>query len=114
LFSRIGCGDLILPRKGLPFYMEFFIYTKYFILSAEHMNSTSTLNMNLMIQLLYFIIVVIVLGVFLYSIHNTYRAKRKVLETEQFMQYMTALEEVNRDMQKFRHDYTNILLTIQG
>ncbi|MCD8502159.1 MAG: DUF4041 domain-containing protein, partial [Bacillaceae bacterium] len=35
LFSRIGYGDLILPRKGLPFYMEFSIYTKYFILSDE-------------------------------------------------------------------------------
>lgn len=97
---------LILFLTALAFYLNIYF--------AEHMNSTSTLNMNLMIQLLYFIIVIIVLGVFLYSIHNTYRAKRKVLETEQFMQYMTALEEVNRDMQKFRHDYTNILLTIQG
>ncbi|MCD8501869.1 MAG: potassium channel family protein, partial [Bacillaceae bacterium] len=35
LFSRIGYGDLILPRKGLPFYMEFSIYTKYFILSND-------------------------------------------------------------------------------
>ncbi|PWI24097.1 hypothetical protein DF281_00955 [Kurthia zopfii] len=36
LFSRISCGDLILPRKGLPFLLKFFIYTKYFILSVYY------------------------------------------------------------------------------
>ncbi|MEC1178561.1 GHKL domain-containing protein [Metasolibacillus meyeri] len=67
-----------------------------------------------MIQVSYLIVMVIIVGIFLYSVNTSYRAKKKVLEIEQFMQYMTALEEVNRDMQKFRHDYTNILLTIQG
>ncbi|WP_284561047.1 hypothetical protein, partial [Bacillus sp. T2.9-1] len=43
LFSRIGCGDLILPREGLPFYMEIFIYTKYFILS-ENTNTFKIFN----------------------------------------------------------------------
>lgn len=69
---------------------------------------------NLLIQLCYFLLMVLLFGFLLHNVKKNQQVKQRALDLEQFTMYMEALEQVNRDMQKFRHDYSNILLTMRG
>lgn len=69
---------------------------------------------NLMMQVIYFVIMFVL---FIFLISNTKKQQmivKKETENEQLFQYMQALERINNDMQGFRHDYQNILVTMQG
>lgn len=71
-------------------------------------------KINLAIQLGYFLLMITLFSFLLHSVKKENELKRKALEQEQFSQYMQALEQVNQDMRKFRHDYANILLSMRG
>lgn len=71
-------------------------------------------KLNLIIQLCYFLLMILMFGFLLHNVKKNQQIKQRALELEQFTMYMAALEQVNRDMQKFRHDYSNILLTMRG
>lgn len=40
--------------------------------------------------------------------------ERLEIENKQHMTYLQSLEKINKEMQKFQHDYANILLSIRG
>lgn len=117
LIHKFG-AKLTIPKLGqlfifmiasmtiIVFYLNIFLTT--------YRDNRTLVNMNLYIQLVYFLIMIILFSMLLYSVKKENQVKRKALELEQFSMYMTALEQVNRDMQKFRHDYANILLTMRG
>ncbi len=88
------------------------LYLNIFIPKNDH--EIELIKFNLFIQLCYFLLIVILFSLLLYSLKKENKLKRKAIEQEQFSQYMKALEQVNKDMQRFRHDYNNILLTMRG
>lgn len=88
------------------FYMNSFIPT-----TKDEM---ALVKFNLSIQIGYVLLMSLVFSFLYRTLKMNMQVERRTLEVEQFTQYMQALEEVNRDMNKFRHDYANILLTMQG
>ncbi|RAS81739.1 hypothetical protein A3863_05800 [Priestia endophytica] len=88
------------------------LYLNIFI--PKNDDEIALIKFNLLIQLCYFLLIVILFSLLLYSLKKENKLKRKAIEQEQFSQYMKALEQVNKDMQRFRHDYNNILLTMHG
>lgn len=69
---------------------------------------------NFMMQALYFIIMFILFTLLLRNTKKQNMIRQRETNQELLFQYMHALEQVNKDMQRFRHDYQNILLTMQG
>lgn len=69
---------------------------------------------NLIMQTVYFVIMFILFVFLLSNTKKQNKINQKSTEQEQLLHYMQALEKVNKDMQGFRHDYQNILLTMQG
>ncbi|TQR39687.1 GHKL domain-containing protein [Lysinibacillus sphaericus] len=48
------------------------------------------------------------------SLNKIQTFRQKEVTQQQFFEYMQVLEQVNTDMQKFRHDYINILMSLQN
>ncbi|WP_342513717.1 GHKL domain-containing protein [Sporosarcina sp. FSL K6-1522] len=69
---------------------------------------------NLALLLFYFFIMISLAGILLRTIVKENHVKQKLIEQQQFTLYMQALEQVNREMQSFRHDYANILFSLRG
>jgi len=69
---------------------------------------------TLFLLFFYFLIMVSLVSILLHTIGKESRVHEKMVEQQQFTNYMLALEQVNRDMQTFRHDYANILLSLRG
>lgn len=70
--------------------------------------------MNLIILSLYFIVMISLTRILLHTMMKEQAINEKLIEQRQFTQYMQSLEQVNRDMQSFRHDHANILLSLRG
>lgn len=49
----------------------------------------------------------------IYSINETNKLKHEKIQKALFSEYMSSLNEINIEMQKFRHDYKNILITME-
>lgn len=87
-------------------------YTLIFIPAEKGDIQISTIN--LMTLFVYFLIMIGLTSVLLRTISKENLLNQKMIEQQQFTQYMHALEQVNREMQTFRHDYANILLSLRG
>lgn len=105
LFIQISIF-LIVSATILVFYLNIFV--------PHNRNEIELVKINLAIQLSYFLLMLLLFGLLLYGIKKENRLKQHTIEMEQFSMYVEGLEQINRDMQKFRHDYANILLTMQG
>ncbi|MBO2535777.1 sensor histidine kinase [Rummeliibacillus suwonensis] len=97
---------LIVSATILVFYLNIFV--------PDNRDEIELVKINLAIQLSYFLLMLLLFGLLLYGIKKENRLKQRAIEMEQFSMYVEGLEQINRDMQKFRHDYANILLTMQG
>lgn len=86
-------------------YLNIFIPTTF----AER----QLVGINLFVQISYLSIVMISIMLLIHSINKKNELKQKEMQHSLFSQYMSSLEQINLDMQKFRHDYTNILLTME-
>lgn len=87
-------------------YLNMFISSSYDDLKLS--------QINFVLQLCY---LVILFGLSMYLVNivkKENRLKYKELQQSQYKEYMVSLEAVNQDMQKFRHDYLNILITMDG
>ncbi|WP_153732824.1 sensor histidine kinase [Sporosarcina obsidiansis] len=69
---------------------------------------------NLVILFFYFVIMIILTRIVLHTMMKEQEITQKFIEQQQFTHYMQTLEQVNRDMQTFRHDHANILLSLRG
>lgn len=100
IVSLLSCVTVIV------LYLNIFIPSTY-----EEMELT---KINLIIQLSYMVIILILSVFLIKNIKEENQLKYRQLQQSQFNDYMKSLEQVNGDMQKFRHDYLNILTTISG
>lgn len=69
---------------------------------------------NLIIEVVYFFLMFLLSVILLRNVKKENMLKQKETEQQQLHHYMQSLEQINKDMQRFRHDYKNILLTMQG
>lgn len=88
--------------------------SSYYIFDYLFDDVENSLYIALTIQIVYFICLLFMFYIVIKNMKKEHLIAQKAIEVEQFSIYMTELEQVNRDMHKFRHDYNNILLTIQG
>lgn len=81
---------------------------------TDHLSKENLLKFNIVTQITYFSIVLYVLYLITKNLKKETHYKKIEIETTQFRDYMHSLELINTDMQKFRHDHSNILFTMQG
>ncbi|WP_223556604.1 MULTISPECIES: GHKL domain-containing protein [Lysinibacillus] len=81
---------------------------------TEYFSKDSLLKFNIITQTIYFTIMIFVLYITIINIRRETHFRKIEVENAQFTNYMYSLELINNDMQKFQHDYTNILVTMQG
>lgn len=81
---------------------------------TDYLSVDNLLKFNIITQLTYFAIMLFVLYLTIVNIKKESHFRNVEFETKQFTDYMHSLELINNDMQKFRHDYSNILFTMQG
>lgn len=99
LISILCCVTVIV------LYLNIFIPTSY-----EELRLT---RINLIIQICYLIVMSFLFILLIYSINETNKLKHEKIQKALFSQYMSSLNEINIEMQKFRHDYKNILITME-
>lgn len=92
--------------------ITFFVF--YAMVFVPIGNGLEVSVMTLLMLFFYFLIMVGLVSILLHTIDKENRVHEKMIEQQQFTNYMHALEQVNRDMQTFRHDYANILLSLRG
>ena len=81
---------------------------------TDYLSQDNLLKFNIITQITYFAITLFVLYLTIITIKRKNHYQKIKFETEQFTNYMYSLELINNDMQKFQHDYSNILFTMQG
>ncbi|MGE8203634.1 sensor histidine kinase [Heyndrickxia sp. NPDC080065] len=87
-------------------------YLNVFIPSNNGELTLST--MNFFILIVYFLIMFILSSLLLQTIRKENLVKHRETVQHYFNEYMQGLEEVNRKMYAFQHDYSNILLSMRG
>ncbi|CAM5716361.1 GHKL domain-containing protein OS=Lysinibacillus sphaericus OX=1421 GN=LS41612_16595 PE=4 SV=1 [Lysinibacillus sphaericus] len=95
---------LLFSVTVIVLYLNIFIPSTY-----EEMQLT---KINLTIQLVYLVLISTLIMFLIKIIKKENALKYKQLQQSQYNQYLISLEAVNQDIQKFQHDYMNILLTI--
>jgi len=81
---------------------------------TEILSKDELLVFNIVIQITYFAIMLSILSITIFNIKKQEHLNKMEIENAQFAEYMKTLEVINNDMQKFRHDYMNILMTMYG
>ncbi|QTD42963.1 sensor histidine kinase [Sporosarcina sp. Te-1] len=100
---------VLLLIAGLTFIV---FYSLVFIPSEQGEFNLSIFNLSLLF--FYFLIMAALSGILLYTMTKENKLAEKKIEQQQFSHYIQALEQVNREMQSFHHDYANILLSLRG
>lgn len=70
--------------------------------------------LNLIFFGIYLIITIVVIYIYVLSIKKTYEIKKRELDYQSMRQYMDEMEHQYTEIRKFRHDYLNILASLEG
>ena len=88
-----------------------FMYTD--IVLMDGLSFIKSVQHNLFFFVIYLMLFIIIIGFFVYLAIKNIHIKQKEMELEEFYSYVASLEEINRDMRKFKHDYMNILTSMR-
>ncbi|MFJ6264741.1 sensor histidine kinase [Lysinibacillus xylanilyticus] len=83
------------------------------IMAIDHDNFYESVQNNLAMFLIYFVLLTISIFVVLYLAFKQYKMKQREQEMKNFESYVASIEQINQDMRKFKHDYVNILSTLR-
>lgn len=72
------------------------------------------LKLNMLIFVVYLFLIFTLILLLLHIVLKEQKISAREKEYENFSSYVVSLEQANEDMQKFRHDYLNVLLSIGG
>lgn len=89
--------------------MVLLFYIDVFILDSKEL-----IIVNVLIQLTYLSLISLLLFLLNRATKKEYMLKQKEILQQQFNDYMKDLASTNEEMQRFRHDYLNILLSIRS
>lgn len=96
---------LVIITLGIFYFNIFRIYNQ---------TSIEALRVNTLFLIFYFMLTLTLICVIVYINIKIYVVKQNEIEFKNFTEYVQSVEKVNGEMQKFRHDYLNILLGIKG
>lgn len=88
-----------------------FIYIN--IMAIDHDNFYESVQNNLAMFLIYFVLLVTSIFIVLYLAFKQYKVKQREQEIQNFKSYVASIEQINQDMRKFKHDYVNILSSLR-
>jgi len=88
-----------------------FMYTD--IVLMDGLSFVKSVQHNLFFFAIYLMLFIIIIGFFVYLAIKNIHIKQKEMKVEEFNSYVASLEELNRDMCKFKHDYMNILTSMR-
>ncbi|WYJ96869.1 two-component system, LytTR family, sensor histidine kinase AgrC [Enterococcus sp. DIV0212c] len=115
-----------LVHKKIPFMNEFapiisiigiymmVIYYISILLGKYLGNNTEIITLNLIFFIIYFFISVLTFFMYASSTRNKYEAQQKELEYLANQRYMESMENQFKEISKFRHDYKNILMSMEN
>ena len=83
------------------------------IMAIDHDNFYESVQNNLAMFLIYFVLLAISMFVVLYLAFKQYQIQQREQEMRNFESYVASLEQINQDMRKFKHDYVNILSSLR-
>lgn len=86
-------------------------YLNVFFLGVQDNQALTTANF--FIQITYLILILVAVTILITNLNKMQTIQQKEMAQQQFFEYTQELEQVNADMQKFRHDYINILMSLQ-
>lgn len=86
-------------------------YINVFFIDSQ--TNKELVKANFLVQIAYIILLLLGLALLVYNLNKDKEIKQKELAQQQHTEYIQALEKVNLDMRKFRHDYNNILLSMR-
>lgn len=88
-----------------------FIYIN--IVAIDSSDFYENVKSNFLLFLLFFILLVLSLFVILFLAFQRYKIKNREEELKSFENYIESIEQINRDMRKFKHDYVNMLTALK-
>lgn len=72
------------------------------------------IKFNTLVFLLYFLVLIFLIGSIIYIWIKEENLKAREAENNNFTTYINSLEHINKEMQKFRHDYMNVLISMKS
>ena len=88
-----------------------FIYMN--IIAIDQNNFFENVQKNFSLFLVFFILLIVSIFIVLFLAFQRYKIKRREEELKNFEAYIASIEQINRDMRKFKHDYVNILTSLR-
>ncbi|MCB5954889.1 sensor histidine kinase [Enterococcus sp. CWB-B31] len=113
-------------EKKVPFLSEFYpiisimgvfmmlIYYSSIFLGKYLGNNVEIITLNLVFFILYFFISIVAFLMYASSTKNKYETQQKELEYLSNQRYMDVMESQFKEISKFRHDYKNILTSMEN
>nr|MBO1354519.1 GHKL domain-containing protein [Enterococcus sp. DIV0212c] len=77
-------------------------------------NNAEIVTLNLVFFIIYFFISILTFFMYASSTRNKYEAQQKELEHLANQRYMESMENQFKEISKFRHDYKNILMSMEN
>ncbi|MEI5990226.1 hypothetical protein A5881_001719 [Enterococcus termitis] len=77
-------------------------------------NNSEIITLNLIFFIIYFFISILTFFMYASSTRNKYEAQQKELEHLANQRYMESMENQFKEISKFRHDYKNILMSMEN
>lgn len=88
-----------------------FIYMNIVVIDQD--NFYENVKSNFVLFLVFFILLIISMFIVLFLALQRYKIKQREEELKNFEAYIASIEQINRDMRKFKHDYVNILTSLK-
>lgn len=116
LFRKFKGHDLFFQRYGILFtvlsIVTLIIFYVNIYIGKQQGFSDENIEANSILFLFYFALLLIVFIVLSRNVYKVTMMQNKQVQYERLKEYTENLEQLYTDMQKFRHDYINILLTM--
>jgi two-component system sensor histidine kinase AgrC len=116
------CKDVFKSKKSMDKKSEVFIslmglitisvYYLCIFLGVYLGNSIELIQLNLLFFIVYLLLTIIIFYFYSESLRKSYQIKQKETEYEAMQMYMEEIESRYTDIRKFRHDYQNILCSL--
>lgn len=104
--------------SGLTYLLAFlsigtvvFIYMN--IIKIDQGNFYENVKSNMVLFLVFLLLLIVSFFILLYLAFQRYKLNRREEEMKSFETYVATIEEINRDMRKFKHDHVNMLTSLK-
>ncbi|ALS02215.1 hypothetical protein ATZ33_12725 [Enterococcus silesiacus] len=106
-------NDFVPIISIIGMYMLIIYYISIFL--GQYLgNNSEIITLNLVFFIIYFFISLLTFFMYASSTRNKYEAQQKELEYLANQRYMESMENQFKEISKFRHDYKNILMSMEN